>query len=159
MSPWTVACQAPLCYGVFQGGILEQVAISFSRGSSQPRDQTHICCVSCIAGRFFTHWAIREALPYQWIHTTISLSCFAAELQYLWNPLQVGEVYGLRMVLCPQAFKTPDQLEPEGWWCWLLLTSPPIHQKYVHKLITPSLHHYYKTSYYPLQVGTQILPR
>ena len=29
-----------------------------SRGSSQPRDQTQ---VSCIAGRFFTDWATREA--------------------------------------------------------------------------------------------------
>ena len=36
---------------IFQARILEWVAISFSRGSSQPRDQTQ---VSCIAGRFFT---------------------------------------------------------------------------------------------------------
>ena len=34
--------------------ILEWVAISFSRGSSWPRDRTW---VSCIAGRFFTIWA------------------------------------------------------------------------------------------------------
>ena len=34
-----------------QARILEWVAISFSRGSSRPRDQTW---VSCIAGRFFT---------------------------------------------------------------------------------------------------------
>ena len=33
--------------------------IPFSRRSSQPRDRT---CVSCIAGRFFTIWATREAL-------------------------------------------------------------------------------------------------
>ena len=39
--------------------ILEWVAISFSRGSSQPRDQTQ---VSRIAGRSLTNWAIREAL-------------------------------------------------------------------------------------------------
>ena len=38
--------------------ILEWVAHSFSRGSSWPRDQIR---VSCIAGRFFTNWAIREA--------------------------------------------------------------------------------------------------
>ena len=38
-------------YGIFQAMILEWVAISFSRGSSWPRDQTHI---ACIAGRFFT---------------------------------------------------------------------------------------------------------
>ena len=39
--------------------ILEWVAYSFPRGSSQPRNQTG---VSCIAGVFFTNWAMREAL-------------------------------------------------------------------------------------------------
>ena len=38
-------------HGLFQARIVEWVAISFSRGSSQPRDQTQ---ASCIAGRFFT---------------------------------------------------------------------------------------------------------
>ena len=38
--------------------ILEWVAYPFSRGSSQPRNQTG---VSCIAGRFFTSRATREA--------------------------------------------------------------------------------------------------
>ena len=38
-------------YGIFQARVLEWVAISFSRGSSQPRDQTQ---VSRIAGRRFT---------------------------------------------------------------------------------------------------------
>ena len=38
--------------------ILEWVAYLFSSGSSQPRNQTG---VSCIAGGFFTNWAIREA--------------------------------------------------------------------------------------------------
>ena len=32
-----------------------------SRGSSRPRDWTHISGVFCIAGRFFTHWATWEA--------------------------------------------------------------------------------------------------
>ena len=45
-TPWTVARQAPLS----MARILEPVAISFSRGFFQPRDQTH---VSCLAGRFF----------------------------------------------------------------------------------------------------------
>ena len=47
-----------LCHGILQARIPEWVAIPFSRGSSQPRDQTQ---VSCIAGRFFTIWATREA--------------------------------------------------------------------------------------------------
>ena len=44
---------------IFQARILEWVAFSFSRGSSQPRDQIQ---VSRIAGGFFTSWATREAL-------------------------------------------------------------------------------------------------
>ena len=50
VTPWTVARQAPLS--------MEGVAISCSRGSSQPRDPTQ---VSCIAGRFLTIWVTREA--------------------------------------------------------------------------------------------------
>ena len=45
-------------HGILQARILEWVAMPSSRGSSQPRDQTH---VSCIAGGFFTSWATREA--------------------------------------------------------------------------------------------------
>ena len=56
--PWTVARQAPLSIGILQARIPEWVAISFSRGSTQFRNWT---LVSCIAGRFFTDWAIREA--------------------------------------------------------------------------------------------------
>ena len=40
--------------GISQGGILEWVAISSSRGFSRPKDQAHIPSVSCIAGEFFT---------------------------------------------------------------------------------------------------------
>ena len=40
-----------LYHGVLQARIPEWVAFPFSRGSSQPRDQTQ---VSCIAGGFFT---------------------------------------------------------------------------------------------------------
>ena len=45
-------------HGIFQARILDWVAFPFSRGFSQPRDRTQ---VFCIAGRFFTSWAIREA--------------------------------------------------------------------------------------------------
>ena len=47
--------------GILQARIPEWVAFPFSRGSSQPRDQTR---VSCIAGGFFTSWATREAQEY-----------------------------------------------------------------------------------------------
>ena len=41
-------------HGTFQARILEWVAFSFCRGSSWLRDQTHVSCISCSAGRFFT---------------------------------------------------------------------------------------------------------
>ena len=43
-APWAV-------HGIFQARILEWGALSFSMGSSRPRNQTH---VSCFAGGFFT---------------------------------------------------------------------------------------------------------
>ena len=46
-------------HGILQARILERVAISFSRGSSRPRDQIQ---VSCTAGRFFTIRATRKLL-------------------------------------------------------------------------------------------------
>ena len=43
--------------GILQVRVLEWVAIPFIRGSSWPRDRTW---VSCIAGKFFTIWTVRE---------------------------------------------------------------------------------------------------
>ena len=48
VTPWTVAHQAPQFRGFVQERILEWVAISFFRGSSRPRDQILISCISCI---------------------------------------------------------------------------------------------------------------
>ena len=58
VTPWTV-CSLPgsTIHGIFQARILEWVAISFSRRSSQPRDWTQ---VSHIVGSHFTIWATRE---------------------------------------------------------------------------------------------------
>ena len=53
-------CSLPVStgHGIPQARIMERVTIPFSRGSTQPRDQTQGLL---IAGRFFTIWAIREA--------------------------------------------------------------------------------------------------
>jgi len=53
-TPWTV-------HGILQARTLEWVPFSFSRGSSQTRDQTQ---VSHIAGGFFTSWVTRKAQEY-----------------------------------------------------------------------------------------------
>ena len=60
-----------IVHGILQARILEWVVFPFSRGSSQPRDQTQ---VSYIAGRFFTSWATMEAQEYQ-------------EIKFGWNKL------------------------------------------------------------------------
>ena len=47
-----------IAHGILQAIVLEWVAGPFSRGSSQPRDQTQ---VSHIADGFFISWDTREA--------------------------------------------------------------------------------------------------
>ena len=48
-------------HGILQARILEWVVFPFSRGSSQPRDQTQ---ASHVAGGFFISWTTREAQGY-----------------------------------------------------------------------------------------------
>ena len=64
-------------YGILQAKILEWVAIPFSRWSSLPRDWTW---VSCITGRFFTVWAIREVTK-ALITKAVSFSWFIFSLK------------------------------------------------------------------------------
>ena len=52
-TPWTIV------HEILWARILEWVVYPFSSGSSWPRNWTR---VSCIAGGFFTNWAIREAM-------------------------------------------------------------------------------------------------
>ena len=57
--------------GTLQSGILNRVAISFSRVFSQARDLTQ---VSCIAGRFFTLCATWEACIYIYKYSCCSVA-------------------------------------------------------------------------------------
>ena len=71
-TPWIVAHQAPLTTGFSKARMLEWVAISSSRESSWPRDQTH---VSCIGGWILYHWATWEA------HTSITMAKYLEHWQ------------------------------------------------------------------------------
>ena len=51
-------------HGICQIRIQEWVAISYSRGSSGPSVQTHICCISCI-GRWILHHCATWEAPWQ----------------------------------------------------------------------------------------------
>ena len=89
-SCYPMGCSLPgsSVHGIFQAIVLEWVAISFSRGSSQPRDWTQ---VSHIVGRCFTIWATREVqyvCEKKWIikktshKVNLIVRCFHWEFQH-----------------------------------------------------------------------------
>ena len=55
--PMDCSLSGPSPHGIFQAKVLEWIAISFSRGSSRPRNRTWL---SRVAGRWFTVWATRD---------------------------------------------------------------------------------------------------
>ena len=65
---WLILCD-PMDYsllgfsvhGISQARILDWVAISFSRGSSRPRDQTCVSCIFCIGRQILYHCSTWEA--------------------------------------------------------------------------------------------------
>ena len=105
---------------ILQAGILEWVVIPFSRGSSWPRDGTH---VSCIAGGFLTNGASGKANTEVWptFNTTLSYSQFV----YTWIKKKIechllGSLRSLSSCrLVPKS--CPTLLRPGGLWLARLL--------------------------------------
>ena len=65
LPPMTCSPPSSFVHGIFQAKILEWIAISYSRRSSQPRDLTHvswISCTSCTSRQILYHYATWEAL-------------------------------------------------------------------------------------------------
>ena len=93
-------------HGIFQARVLEWVAISFSGGSSRPRDRTR---VSRIVGRRFTHWATREA----WIKQMV-----------FWNSLAFSVIQRMLAIWClvPLPFLKPacTSGSSQFTYCWIL---------------------------------------
>ena len=84
--------------GILHARVLEWVAISFSRRSSQPRDQTQ---VSCIAGRRFTIWATGEVPTLQEgsFFSTLS-SAFIISRFFLVMAILTGVKWYLVVLIC-----------------------------------------------------------
>ena len=54
-APWTIySLPGSSVHGIFQASRLEWVTISYSKGSYQPRDWTHVSCITCI-GRWILY--------------------------------------------------------------------------------------------------------
>ena len=103
-------------HGIFQASILEWVAMPSSRGSSQYRNQTG---VSCITGRFFTNWAIKEALYYiYYINVCMDLYTHTDSQQSLHlSSLKKTMRFGTSLVIQLLKICLPMQRT----WIWLLL--------------------------------------
>ena len=63
-TPWTVAHQAPPSMGFSKQEYWSGLPISFSRGSSQPRNQIHMFCISCTGRQLLYHCAHLESSYY-----------------------------------------------------------------------------------------------
>ena len=113
-------CTEALPGSSVHGDLLEWVAISFSRGSSQPRDRTQ---ASHIVGRFFTIWAtravgyyfypIRQSLLFSWcVYTTyIEHNCWCVDLD-LFLSLCSGEGNGTPL----QYSCLENPMDGGAWW-------------------------------------------
>ena len=78
-------------HGILQARIPEWAAISFSRGSSQPRDQTCISWGSCFADRFFSTEPPGKALVNETNHTTQSMTTALMPILLLGENLRVSQ--------------------------------------------------------------------
>ena len=99
-------------HGIFQARILEWVAISSSRGSSRPRDQTHVSCVSCIGRQILYQLSLQgnpdkktDDVIKNWtkIKTTMKHECIPIRMTTIKQQVitSVGEDVG---VLAPSHF-------------------------------------------------------
>ena len=119
--PWTV-CSLPGCsiYWISQARILEWVAISFSKGSSWSRDQTHFCW----AGRFFADEALGKPLNtvehlILFLGTCILIisklfvlaPLFKLGFRETWYPCSVGKFKGMKAGVDIKGYKS---LRPHG---------------------------------------------
>ena len=106
----------------FQARILQWIVISFSRGSSQPRDWT---LVSCIAGKFFTTWGTGEMDSYPCGMVYFFLSsfftfCVWAMFGFYSGNSKVCKKHDPLSKYC--LLKCKSDLELGEWlsliWCW-----------------------------------------
>ena len=87
---------------ILQARMLEWVASPFSRGSSQPKDQTQ---VFCIAVRFFTIWVTREAPPF-FVNCSINVN-HSLLLDCLFSSSTSWMIFSLFFQFLRQKLKSP----------------------------------------------------
>ena len=101
---WTIARQAPSVHGISQARILEWVAISFSKGSSWPRDQN---CISCFGRQILYHWVkwkapnikYKELKYLMYLRSTLFEESVSIIVLSEWEMFQSGNVFCLKFKL------------------------------------------------------------
>ena len=81
-------------HGILQARMLEWVAIPYSRGSSWPKDQTHISLSPALAGEFFTTRETWETTRVTW-----ETPCLIQRITVSPFVLKVGEARDMKVVL------------------------------------------------------------
>ena len=132
----SVDCSQPgsSAHGLFQARILEWLTISFSRGSSQPRDQTHISCT----GRQIRYQS-HQGSPLVMIRNTNfhRSTIFSFRFKYLtwdtvWEKGQMEEVGQWRA-------ETDRRAESESPWSSWCIPGLWVPYKHVHLKVYPSI--------------------
>jgi len=123
-------------YGIIQARILEWIAISFSRVSSQPRNWTRL---SCTAGRFFTDWAMRETLLSFYYVLCGSTSFFNILYSFEYKSLQYSNLLGMSLMW---SFWTVVSHQPLSYQSYL----PSVFQRFLsiqwHSLFSSTIINY-----------------
>ena len=84
-------------HGISQAGILESIALSYTRGPSQPRDRTHVSCI----GRWILYcWATRSSIHFS--HSVVSDSLWPHALQHARLPCP-SPTHGACSNSCPSS--------------------------------------------------------
>ena len=113
-------------HGAFRVKILKWITISFSRGSSQPREWT---CSSCIAGEFFTTESVAKPFFYVLTLICLILNISILSLMYLsFYSLSSGQSPPLYWLLFPRVFWwfiNLNILQPRMFWLSWTFTQMP----------------------------------
>ena len=117
-----VAPQAPLVYRISQARILEWVTVSFSRGSSRPRDRTHVSCFARWILYHLANAALLKLPANQWSYRIgltqppqPSYTCCEFGNQMLVETLALSCIsYAIRKVKSESCSAVSYSLQPHG---------------------------------------------
>ena len=96
-NPMDCSLSGSFVHGIFPGKNTGESCHFLLQGSSWPRDQTRISCVSFLGRQILNHWATREA-PVLWVATSNPLVCVwdkkilafsVGEVSPIWKSIQI----------------------------------------------------------------------